>query len=216
MQRLRNHLAAALLGASAAIATAGLAQAHPTGEPAGTVLVSEHAGDRYTRGRLVVRPAVAEIGSRVTLIGRDLRPGGLYVLAEGRNPQRLTRVRTVRADWNGRVYARVAVPEWARPDRNLFFALQTPGGRIAALARPIRVVDSDDDVSDRVTITGELLAPTATCPRLAGDDGRIYALAGSLRQFEAGDRVRVTGERAEVSICQQRNTIKVERIRSAE
>jgi len=79
------------------------------------------------------------------------------------------------------------------------------------------VVDSGrDEADERITVTGELLAPTATCPRLAGDDGRIYALAGSLRQFDTGDRVRVTGELAEVSICNQRRTISVERIRSAE
>lgn len=96
-------------------------------------------------------------------------------------------------------------------------ALETRGGRIVAQARPIRVLDRDDeDRDDRITVTGELLAPSATCPRLAGDDGRIYALAGSLRQFETGDRVRVSGELAEVSICNQRRTIAVERIRSAE
>jgi hypothetical protein len=135
----------------------------------------------------------------------------------GRNPARLETIRTVRTDAAGRLYLRVRVPEWARPGRNLFFALQTEGGRIVALARPIRVVDrGKNEAGDRITVTGELLSPSATCPRLAGDDGRIYALAGSLRQFETGERVRVTGELAEVSICNQRRTIAVERIRSAE
>lgn len=110
----------------------------------------------------------------------------------------------------------VRVPDWARPGRNLFFALETPGGRTVALSRPIRIVEAEDEGDERITVTGELLAPSATCPRLAGDDGRVYALAGSLRNFDTGDRVRVTGEIADVSICNQRRTIEVERIRSGE
>jgi hypothetical protein len=78
------------------------------------------------------------------------------------------------------------------------------------------VVENGGDVEDAITMTGELLSPSATSPRLAGDDGRIHALAGSLRQFDIDDRVRVTGELAEVSIRDRRRTIAVERIRSAE
>jgi hypothetical protein len=209
MMKLNMLLAAALLSSGAAIMPEQSAFAQSA--------VEAQYRDPYARGRLSVQPAEVEAGDRVTLQARGLRPGMRLRLVAGRNPARLALIRTVRADAAGRLYLRVRVPEWARPGRPLFFALETPGGRIVAQARPVRVVDRDRDESDeRITVTGELLAPSATCPRLAGDDGRIYALAGSLRDFDTGDRVRVTGELAEVSICNQRRTIAVERIRSAE
>jgi hypothetical protein len=209
MMKLNMLLAAALLSSGAAMMPEQSAFAQSA--------VEAQYRDPYARGRLSVQPAEVEAGDRVTLQARGLRPGMRLRLVAGRNPARLALIRTVRADAAGRLYLRVRVPEWARPGRPLFFALETQGGRIVAQARPVRVVDRDRDESDeRITVTGELLAPSATCPRLAGDDGRIYALAGSLRDFDTGDRVRVTGELAEVSICNQRRTIAVERIRSAE
>lgn len=209
MMKLNMLLAAALLSSGAAMMPEQSAFAQSA--------VEAQYRDPYARGRLSVQPAEVEAGDRVTLQARGLRPGMRLRLVAGRNPARLALIRTVRADAAGRLYLRVRVPEWARPGRPLFFALETQGGRIVAQARPVRVVDRDRDESDeRITVTGELLAPSATCPRLAGDDGRIYALAGSLRDFDTGDRVRVTGELAEVSICNQRRTIAVERIRGAE
>jgi hypothetical protein len=205
-------LAAALLGGSAAFLPAGSAAAQSPGVEGIEVQYRE----REERGRLFVSPVEAEIGERVTLSARGLRARTVYNLVAGRNPSRFSIVRSVRTDAAGRLYLRIRVPDWARPGRNLFFALETPGGRVVAQARPVRVVDFGDEGDDRITVTGELLAPSATCPRLEGDDGRIYALAGSLRDFETGDRVRVTGELAEVSICNQRRTIEVERIRSAD
>jgi hypothetical protein len=53
------------------------------------------------------------------------------------------------------------------------------------------------------------------CPAMRGDDGRLYTLAGDIGRFGPGDRVRVRGQRADASICQQGTTIEVERIRSA-
>jgi hypothetical protein len=216
MVKLKMLWAAALLSGIAALLPVGTAQAQGVGVQLGQDGIQVQYDEKYRRGRLAVRPGEAEIGQRVTLIGRDLPPGVRLVVVAGRNPARLSRIQTVRVDAQGRVNLRVAVPEWARVGRNLFFALQTPGGRILAQAQPIRVLDLGDDDDEQITVTGELLSPIATCPRLAGDDGRIYALTGSLRQFETGDRVRVTGELAEASICNQRRTIEVERIRSAE
>jgi hypothetical protein len=183
---------------------------------AGRGVIEMQYRDNHANARLFVSPGEAEAGERVSITARGLRPGLRYVLVAGRTPSRLTVIRSVRANAAGRLDVRAAVPDWARPGRNLFFALQTQGGRLVALSRPLRVVEGGGDDEDIVTVTGELLSPSATCPRLAGDDGRIYALAGSLRQFDPGDRVRVTGELAEVSICNQRRTISVERIRSAE
>lgn len=84
------------------------------------------------------------------------------------------------------------------------------------MAWPIRVMAADEQSAERITVTGELLRPNATYPRLAGEDSRVFALAGSLGGFEACDRVRVTGELADVWIRRRRRTIDVDRIRSAE
>jgi hypothetical protein len=51
---------------------------------------------------------------------------------------------------------------------------------------------------------------------MRGDDGRLYTLTGDLpRRLRAGDRVRVAGQVAEVSFCQQGTTISVTRISEA-
>jgi hypothetical protein len=167
------------------------------------------------RVRLSVNPADGWIGTRVLLSARGIRPGSRVVVLGGRNPADLRPVTTARADANGRIFVRVRVPEWARPERNFFFALQSSGGRILAQSRPFRVV-RQNHADERVSVTGEILRSTATCPRLAADNGRIYTLTGDLEDFAPGDRVRVTGEIAEVSICQQGRTITVRRIRDAE
>jgi hypothetical protein len=217
MNKLNMWLAAALLGGSAALMPVAAAPVNTFDAWSGTGVIEIQNRESYARGRLFVSPREAEPGESVTLSGRGLPPGVRLQLVAGRTPSRLALVQTVRVDDYGQISELSRVPEWARPGRNLFFALQTRGGRLVALARPVQVVESDNDAQDeQITVTGELLAPTATCPRLAGDDGRIYALAGSLRQFETGDRVRVTGELAELSICNQRNTIEVERIRGVE
>lgn len=216
MKKLNMLLAAALLG-GAAMMPAGAAQAASIQLDNGGISVQY--GDRYSRGRLIVRPEAVDQDSRVTLIGRDLPPFARLLVSAGRNPDRLRTVRAVRTDANGRVFLRVDVPEWARPGRPLFFALTTPGGRVLAQARPVRVLDAgeyDNGGNVRINVTGTLLDASATCPRLAGDDGRIYALAGNTREFDTGDRVRVTGELADVSTCNQRRTIDVERIREAD
>lgn len=222
MTKVKMLLVAALMASGAAMLPAGATQAAETGVGAGYGPIAVQYDSYRGRGWLSVRPGEAEPGDRVTVIGRGLPPGARMVLAVGRSPSRLERVQMVRSDMAGRVFARAIVPEWARPGRPVFFALQIPRlGRTLALSRPVRVIDSgedngQDDGGDTVTVTGELLEPTATCPRLAGDDGRIYALAGSLRQFDTGDRVRVTGELADVSTCNSRRTIDIERIRDAE
>ena len=66
-----------------------------------------------------------------------------------------------------------------------------------------------------VRITGELTDAGVECQALETDNGTVYTLTGNLRDFEVGDRVRVVGKVAEVSICQQGTTLEVLNIRSA-
>jgi hypothetical protein len=60
-----------------------------------------------------------------------------------------------------------------------------------------------------VEVTGVLTDEGVECPALRTGDGTLYTLAGDLEEFKVGDRVRVTGRIAEVSICQQGTTLEV-------
>jgi hypothetical protein len=62
-------------------------------------------------------------------------------------------------------------------------------------------------MSDPVTIEGVLSDEGVTCPALRGDDGELYTIAGDIGELQPGQRVRVTGEVAEMSICMQGTTI---------
>jgi hypothetical protein len=66
-----------------------------------------------------------------------------------------------------------------------------------------------------VRITGTLTDAGVECQALETENGTIYTLTGNLRDFEVGDRVRVVGKVAEVSICQQGTTLQVLSIRPA-
>jgi hypothetical protein len=70
----------------------------------------------------------------------------------------------------------------------------------------------DDSPAGTITVTGALTAEGVECQAMRGDDGKLYTLAGNLEGFRNGDRVRVTGRVAEVSICMQGTTIAVSRI----
>jgi hypothetical protein len=66
-----------------------------------------------------------------------------------------------------------------------------------------------------VRITGTLTDAGVECQALETENGTVYTLTGNLRDFEVGDRVRVVGKVAEVSICQQGTTLQVLNIRPA-
>jgi hypothetical protein len=66
-----------------------------------------------------------------------------------------------------------------------------------------------------VRITGTLTDAGVECQALETENGTIYTLTGNLRDFEVGDRVRVVGKVAEVSICQQGTTLEILNIRPA-
>jgi hypothetical protein len=66
-----------------------------------------------------------------------------------------------------------------------------------------------------VRIVGTLTDEGVECQALETDGGQIYTLTGNLRDFEVGDRVRVVGKVAEVSICQQGTTLEILNIRAA-
>lgn len=70
--------------------------------------------------------------------------------------------------------------------------------------------------ADQFSVVGTLVGGGVECPLLRADSGRLYSLAGDTGEYGRGDRVRVEGRLAEVSICQQGATIEVRRIEEAE
>ena len=66
-----------------------------------------------------------------------------------------------------------------------------------------------------IDVTGTITREGVTCTALRGDDGRLYTIAGQTGEFQPGDRVRVTGDVAQMSFCQQGTTVNVRSIRSA-
>ncbi len=72
--------------------------------------------------------------------------------------------------------------------------------------------------SGTVTVTGTLTDAGVQCQALQGDDGVLYTFRRSqaVRQFQTGDRIKVTGTVAQVSICQQGTTIDAPKIEKAE
>ncbi|HEY6553829.1 MAG TPA: DUF5818 domain-containing protein [Vicinamibacteria bacterium] len=63
-----------------------------------------------------------------------------------------------------------------------------------------------------IQVRGTLTGEGVECQALRGDNGQLYTLTGDLGGFKTGDKVRVKGEIAQVSICQQGITIAVEKI----
>jgi hypothetical protein len=78
----------------------------------------------------------------------------------------------------------------------------------ALLAFPVPgFANEHEPMSDPVTVEGVLTDEGVTCPALRGDDGELYTIAGDIGELQPGQRVRVTGEVAEMSICMQGITI---------
>lgn len=167
------------------------------------------------RPRLTFSPAAGPPGTLVELRGQGFRPFARLRLLVGRTAYDVRRYSIVRANRRGRVFASVELPEWARPGRRVFFALQSLDGTSRAVAGPFRVI-ARPQPSERLTVTGTIVSGGVECPLLRSDDGRRFSLSGDLGGFGRGDRVEVTGRLADVSICMQGPTLEVRRISEAE
>ncbi len=66
-----------------------------------------------------------------------------------------------------------------------------------------------------VVVTGKLTGEGAECQALRANNGALYTLAGNLKGFKVGDRVRVVGKVAEVSTCMQGTTLRVVSIKKS-
>ena len=63
-----------------------------------------------------------------------------------------------------------------------------------------------------IHVRGILTGEGVECQAMRTANGQLYTLTGDLGGFKTGDKVRVKGEIAQVSTCQQGITIAVEKI----
>jgi hypothetical protein len=66
-----------------------------------------------------------------------------------------------------------------------------------------------------VVVVGKLTDEGVECRALRAEDGTLYTLVGDLKDFKTGDKVRVVGERVEISTCMQGTTLSVKNIKRA-
>lgn len=94
--------------------------------------------------------------------------------------------------------------------RNALFALAF----IACTATPpAPAPPAAEDAESGMIITGTVTDEGVECPAVRTEDGKLYTIATSDREkLRPGVRVRITGEIAQMSFCQQGTTISAERI----
>jgi hypothetical protein len=73
----------------------------------------------------------------------------------------------------------------------------------------LQPIPEDPMQEDMLTVQGVITDEGIECLALRGDDGTLYTLVGPLPDLVPGDRVRVHGRRAEMSVCMQGVTIEV-------
>jgi hypothetical protein len=66
--------------------------------------------------------------------------------------------------------------------------------------------------SGSIVVTGRITDEGVECLALRGDDGKLYTIGRPQNPPATGQRVRVTGTIAEMSICMQGTTISVEKL----
>jgi hypothetical protein len=91
--------------------------------------------------------------------------------------------------------------------------ISTIFARVALLLALALLLPALASAQRTVKVEGVLTDEGVECQALRGEDGQLYTLTGDLGGFATGDRVRVIGTVAEVSICQQGTTLQVRSIR---
>ncbi len=87
---------------------------------------------------------------------------------------------------------------------------------VLLLAVPQIAAADEPAAGSEVAVTGMLTDEGVECPALRSDDGRLYTLSSrDIGSFHSGDRVRVEGTVAAVSVCMQGTTIAVATIEPA-
>jgi len=163
---------------------------------------------------VTVSPGRAAPGEPVTVSASGFPPYADVVVGAGPANAEYVPLLPARTDAEGAVSAEVPLPQAAGRHDRYVFAVRLADGSLDAVSEPVAVTPPAEgrprNAGDGLRITGTLTGEGVECQALRGDDGRLYTLAGAaLEGLENGDRVTVTGERAELSFCMQGTTINV-------
>ncbi|KZY29916.1 hypothetical protein A3731_25745 [Roseovarius sp. HI0049] len=174
----------------------------PTGNPTAAVRISPDSGPPETQ---------------VTLRARNLRPDDWVTIGVGRVSSEWRAVDQARANGQGNLSTEVGLPDWADPGDNLIYVLDTDRGMTLKSGRfDVTGRDRDngggDGEDDRITLEGRV-SQGVECATLTTPDGDVWSLTSDDVDFTEGEYVRVRGERADMSYCQQGiGTVDVARI----
>lgn len=230
MSVFANKLNSAALAAGAvALALSGAPQAAQAQNPCGAAVTVSPGDTLYsiaqecgtsvtalTNHNNIANPNRIEVGQRIAMPGarvaggmpeqaRGLTPGERYTVRRGDTLYAISR------QFGIPVQVLLSVNPNIDPHRlRAGIDIRLPGDH-PRRDRPRRGRPGD---GDRMTITGVVTGEGVECLAVRGNDGQLYTLAGDVGDLQPGDRVRVHGQRAEVSYCQQGTTIEVRRYRT--
>ena len=147
------------------------------------------------------QPLAGPPGTVVTLRAGSLRPGDFVTLGVGASPANWTPLGEARVDADGRLDARAILPETARPGDILAFFVDTDRGAVLK-SRDFDVLDAEAPETGEVEIEGRIRRGVE-CPMLVTPDGDLYGLVSDDKQILPDDYVQISGQRVQMSICNQ-------------
>lgn len=162
----------------------------------------------YAGPSLAAAPAAAAPGSAVMLTATGLPGRAEVALGFGTQGGDTTVLATGITSDRGTLEQAVAIPDHAMPGETAVFTAETGDGRLRLISEPVTIVAPGPPPGTRIDVTGTLSNEGVECPALRGDDGKLYTLTDpSAGGFGPGDRVRVSGEVAGMSLCMQGITL---------
>ncbi|WP_230534499.1 LysM peptidoglycan-binding domain-containing protein [Microvirga roseola] len=192
----------------------------PADVPIGTVIqLPRDGGHLHTpdpaEASVSISPDQGEVGTWVEISASGFPPEVPVKIGGGPPNSEYRVIDRMRVGQNGGVQTVVRLPEAAADNVQWVFVVATQDNRVKAVSERFEVIGGDDGNASGVRVTGTLSREGVECPALRSDDGKLYTLAGDTGRFSAGDRVKVRGEVAQASVCQQGTTIKVQSIQQA-
>jgi hypothetical protein len=201
--------AAAALGSMLLLAACARERADESAAPGPEAPAGPPAPTAPARPELALSPASGPPGTQVTVSFSGLAMREPVEVGFGGMGEHVI-LGPVEADADGNLSATVTVPLDAAPGARFFFLANRETGQVVATPTVFVVTGGDG----KVTLSGQMSDEGVECPAMRGEGGELYTLTGSDDWPEAGTRVRVVGQVAEISICQQGLTIAVESIQA--
>ncbi|HET7706315.1 MAG TPA: DUF5818 domain-containing protein [Thermoanaerobaculia bacterium] len=97
--------------------------------------------------------------------------------------------------------------------RNALFALLFIACTATPPAPEPPAAGTAENAESAMIITGTVTDEGVECPAVRTADGKLYTIATADREkLRPGTRVRITGEIAQMSICQQGTTLSAEKV----